>query len=254
MKKRTLLITNDDGITSPGLCALYEAVKHDFDVIIAAPSKQRSGTGIGLTLHRPIHIHPHQWIDPCPAWKIDGKPADCIKLACSILLKKLPDMVLSGINPGSNAGRNALYSGTVGGAMEATIRGIPGIAFSCVNEINPDYEGAKRFITPIIHHFFNHPLPKGTLINVNFPDSAYLGIKYARQGLSYILENPYQCKETKGYYISKKWDLHPEHEESDTTYLKQGYITATPIHINEMTDIDHYTTHKKHFESLDITD
>jgi len=250
--KKKLLITNDDGIQAPGILALYLAVKDHFDVAIAAPKQQKSGTGIGLTLHRPIDIEQIEWPHGTKAWSIDGKPADCVKLGCSVLLDYKPDMIISGINQGGNSGRNIIYSGTVGSAMESVIRGIPAIAFSCVDEENPDYEGVQKFIPDLVEHFFSHPLPKGTLANINFPNcpvESIAGLKYARQGLSYLLEKPYQCEKTQGYFISKQWDAHEEHNESDTTYLEQGFITATPIHVNEMTDLDHYHSHKQTFES-----
>ncbi|MDN3504051.1 MAG: 5'/3'-nucleotidase SurE [Rhabdochlamydiaceae bacterium] len=246
--KKKLLITNDDGINAPGILALYRAVKDHYDVVIAAPEKQKSGTGIGLTLHRSIGIKQVNWPDETKAWSIEGKPADCVKLGCSVLLDYKPDMIISGINHGGNSGRNIIYSGTVGGAMESVIRGIPAMAFSCVDEEDPDYEGVQKFIPGLIQHFFDHPLPRGTLANINFPNcrtESIAGVKYARQGLSYFLEKPFKCDKTQGYFISKQWDAHDEHDESDTSYLEQGFITATPIHVNEMTDLDHYNSHKE---------
>lgn len=252
-QKPLILITNDDGIDAPGIRALYDAIAPHYRVVVVAPDRQRSGTGIGLTLHRPIELKAVDWAVESPIWSATGKPADCVKLGIQVALGQVPDMVISGINLGSNSGRNALYSGTVGGVMEAVLRNIPGIAFSCVEEENPDYPLASQYIPPLIDHFFNHPMPKGTLINVNFPackGEELQGIKYARQGLSYILDAPFQDEVSQGYYISKTWDNHDEHNESDTTYLEQNHIAVTPIHVNELTDLDHYHKHKGLFESI----
>ncbi|MCF7806831.1 MAG: 5'/3'-nucleotidase SurE [Simkaniaceae bacterium] len=251
MSKPFILLINDDGIDADGLKSLYHALKKDYNIVIAAPAREQSGCGIGLTLHRPIQIDPVEWDENTLAYKITGKPADCVKLSLSVILDSKPDMIISGINHGSNAGRNALYSGTVGGIMEGAIRGIPGIAFSCTHEEQFDFETASRFIPQIVRHFFDYPMPAGTLINVNFPDcpqERVLGIKYARQGLSYIMDNPFQDELSKGYFISKQAADFEDHEESDTFYLKQGYITATPIHVNDMTDHNHYISHKSIFE------
>ena len=249
MKK--LLITNDDGIEAEGLRQLAQALSKHYQVVVVAPDRQRSGVGLGLTLHRPIQIEKADW-DGIEAWSLSGKPADCVKLGISVILKENPDMVIAGINSESNAGRNALYSGTVGGTIEAVLRGIPAIAFSAVSSESPDYKGMANYAPPLIDYFFDHPTPSGTLINVNFPNcptDEILGVKYARQGIGYDMENPVQCKKTKGYFISKRRDEVDEHHESDNLYLEQGYISVSPLYVNDLTHHTHFKEMKERFES-----
>lgn len=246
-----LLLSNDDGIFAKGLYALCVELSPYFDIAVVAPDRQRSGTGIGLTLHRAIAIEEVFLLEGVKAWKTSGKPADCVKLGLSVLLKdRKPDMVISGINEGSNSGRNALYSGTVGAAMEAVHQGTPAIAFSSLHEENPDYAGVAPFARRIILHFLNHPIPDGIVINVNFPScetSQIKGIKYARQGLSYYMDNPYFDPKENGYFISKRFLNCKEHEESDSYYLAQNYITAVPIYVKELTGLAHFEAHKSTF-------
>jgi 5'-nucleotidase len=246
-----LLISNDDGIFAKGLFALAKELKNHFEIAIVAPDRQRSGTGIGLTLHRAIGVEEVALFEGVKSWKTSGKPADCVKLGLSVLLDYKPDMIVSGINQGSNSGRNALYSGTVGAAMEGAIRGIPAIAFSSIDEENPDYEGISPFTAPIIKHFLKHPMPIGTVINVNFPNckgSEIKGVKYARQGMSYYGEKPYFDSKELGYYISKQELLYDEDAHSDITYLSQNYISAVPISVKELTEMSHFNSHKELFE------
>src|SRR6185369_1933354 len=114
MKKPFLLLTNDDGINAPGIRHLWEAVHEFADVAIVAPGSEKSGCGLGITYTKPLHIQPIAWEKNTPAWFLNGTPADCVKMALGVLLDKKPDMIISGVNKGSNAGRTVLYSGTVG--------------------------------------------------------------------------------------------------------------------------------------------
>ena len=251
MKPR-ILISNDDGIFAKGLYVLANELRKHFDIVIVAPDRQRSGTGIGLTLHRAIGVEEVALFEDVRAWKTSGKPADCVKLGLSTLLGYKPDMVVSGINQGSNSGRNAIYSGTVGAAMDAALRGIPAIAFSSIDEENPDYEGIAPFAVRIINHFLLNPAPEGVVINVNFPHCKtedIRGVKYARQGMSYYLEKPYFDEKELGYYISKQELFYEEDKESDISYLANNYITAVPISVKELTEIEHFKAHKEAFET-----
>ena len=124
-KNFRILIINDDGIHAPGLIHLWKALVDLADVTIIAPAIEQSGVGLGITLRSPLHIESVAWNKGTPAWKISGTPADCVKMALSVILKTPPDLIVSGINRGSNSGRNVLYSGTVGGVIEGVLRNIP---------------------------------------------------------------------------------------------------------------------------------
>jgi 5'-nucleotidase len=254
-RKPRILITNDDGIFSPGLKCLWESLVDHADVSIIAPGTDQSGVGLGFTFRVPLEIDKVKWDQNTPAWKVNGTPVDCVKLGLSVILKEKPDLIVSGINQVSNAGRTVLYSGTVGGAIEATLRGIPGIAFSFEDMETPDYSVAQKYIYPIVKHTLDHPLPKGTLLNVNFPYTSkeFKGIKLARQGRSYWVDTPHERIHPEGtpyFWLGGKWDDHEEHPESDVALLKQGYITVVPIHVDELTDHKHLESRKASFEQL----
>ncbi|MCH9614166.1 MAG: 5'-nucleotidase SurE [Chlamydiia bacterium] len=244
-----ILITNDDGIHSPGLKELFEAVRHLGPVTIAAPSDEKSGASTSTTFTTPLKVTPHHWPNAF-AYHINGTPADCTKIALGVLLKdNPPDIVISGINHGTNSGRNVLYSGTVGGVIESTLRGYPSIAFSYNDWSHHSFPDVKPHIPHIITHMVDHPLPHGTLLNVNFPNPPLKGIKLARQGLGYWLEDP-EHQGDSSYLMKGLWaDFDAEHPESDISYLRQNYITCSPLHVNELTDHTVMTSHKDHFET-----
>ncbi len=250
-KKPTILITNDDGIMAPGLKHLWEAIVDIADVYIVAPSTEQSGVGLSITIRNPIQILPVVWEKATQAWTVTGTPADCVRLGMSVLLDTPPDLIVSGINRGANSGRNVLYSGTIGGVIEGILRDVPGIAFSCVDFANPDYKKATPLIAPLVKHILEHPLPKGVLLNVNFPDTEeILGIKFARQGRGFWIESPDKRLHPEGhayYWLGGKWHEQIEDEESDVHLLKQGFAAAVPIQINELTDLSHFYKRKEHF-------
>lgn len=251
--KPRILLTNDDGIEAPGLKHLWEALADIADLSIIAPATEKSGVGLGITIHEPLQIHPVPWDRQTPAWKVTGTPADCVRMALSVILQEAPDLVVSGINQGANSGRNVLYSGTIGGVIEATLRNVPGIALSCVDFDNPNYRLVQPHIPTLVQHMLAYPLPKGTLLNVNFPDTATIkGIKMARQGKGYWIEDPWEHVHPEGYacyWLGGKWYDQEEHEESDVFLLSQGYAAAVPIHVDEMTDMELLKSRKTHFDT-----
>lgn len=236
-----LLITNDDGINAPGIKHLWQAVHEHADVIVVAPHTEKSGCGLSITWTKPLHIRPVPWLAGAQAWSINGTPADCVKMALAVLLQRRPDMIISGINRGSNAGRTVLYSGTIGGTIEGALKGIPGIAFSFSDFEDPPLSVTKDYIFPVIQHFLKHPLPPGTLLNVNFPyncKEGIKGLKLAKQGKSYWQEAPDRRIHPEGdpyYWLGGAWGAVNEDPESDVAYLEQGYVTAAPIHVGELT-------------------
>lgn len=257
MKKPFLLITNDDGVHAPGIRHLWESVAQFADVAIVAPQYEKSGSGLSITWTKPLVIHEINWPGQIPVWSVNGTPADCVKMGLSVLLDRRPDMVISGVNRGSNAGRTVLYSGTIGGVIEGILKGIPGIAFSFCDFDVPPLSATEKYIVPLIRHFLEHPLPVGSLLNVNFPENCAnvcKGFKLVRQGRGQWNESPDKRTHPEGmpyYWLGGKWTpVVDEHAESDVQWLEQGYVTGVPIHVGELTDHRALESHKARVESL----
>lgn len=255
-QRPTVLLTNDDGIRAPGIKHLWNALKDHCNLYIFAPASEKSGVGLAVTLRDPIHVRPVHWEENTPAWEVTGTPADCVRMATHVILKKRPDLIVSGINQGANSGRNVLYSGTVGGVIDGTMKGIPGIALSCEDYAEPNYAHFESHIPSLVHYLLAHPLPQGSFLNVTFPSaykSDHKGLKFARQGLGYYQGNPIQGTHPDGvpyYWMGGIWAEAEEHEESDVHLLRQGYITVVPVHVQELTDLKAFEERKEHFSHL----
>lgn len=255
MKRPSLLLINDDGIRAKGLRQLWEALHPFCDTLIVAPAIEQSGVGVGLTLRHPIHIEKFAWGTDVEAWQVTGTPADCVRMATCVIGNSPPDLIVSGINQGTNSGRNLLYSGTVGGVIEGVLRKIPGIAFSCEDFDNPQYERFSAQILPLVQYVLQHPLPAGSFLNVTFPSSSLelKGCRMARQGKSYFKEKIQKGIHPRGtpyYWMGGDQEEHEEHEESDVFLLKQGYTTAVPVQVEELTDHTLLCERKEHFNTL----
>ncbi|MBI3508739.1 MAG: 5'/3'-nucleotidase SurE [Chlamydiia bacterium] len=255
-KRPFILITNDDGIQAPGIRHLSQSIAPHADVAIVAPQSEKSGCGMSITWTRPLHISEFPWENETPAWSINGTPADCIKMALAVLLKKVPDCIVSGINRGSNAGRTVLYSGTVGGVIEGALKNIPGFAFSFADLIPPPLTSTEPYIWPIVKYFLENPLPSGTFLNINFPYNSkdqIKGFRLAKQGRGYMVESPDRRIHPEGapyYWLGGKWVSNQEAPDSDVAGLEAGYVTGVPIHISELTDHEAFHKHKHSIEAL----
>lgn len=254
--KPFILISNDDGIAAPGIKHLWKSLKDNYKLAIVAPNSEKSGSGMATTLFKPLHIFNVKWEDDTPAWRITGTPTDSIKIALSSLLERKPDLIVSGINRGSNAGRNIFYSGTIGCVMEGTLRNIPGIAFSCANLDSPHYEKIEKYIPLIVDYFLKNKPAFGTFINVTFPEKSLeiKGFKLTKQGKSRWKEAPDKRLHPEGhhyYWLGGEWHEHEDDDkDSDTYLLNHGYITAVPVSIAELTDLKFFEDKKKSFEKL----
>ncbi|MBN2479139.1 MAG: 5'/3'-nucleotidase SurE [Parachlamydiales bacterium] len=255
-KKPYILISNDDGISAPGIKHLWNALHEQFDVVIVAPNSEKSGAGLSTTMFKALHTFKVKWPNDTVAYRVTGTPTDSIKLALSSLLERKPDLIVSGINRGSNAGRNILYSGTCGCAIEGALRGFPGIAFSCDELDDPSYENFEKYIPDIVNHFLKNRPPFGTFINVTFPEKTLeiKGFKMARQGKSRWFESPDKRQHPEGhqyFWLGGEWLFHEEDIlDGDTHLVKQGYITAVPIDVTELTHHDYLEKNKQDFENL----
>src|SRR4051794_12839928 len=231
-----ILLTNDDGINSDGLIKLEEALKEIGDVYVVAPASEMSGASHSLTLARPLRI---RQLDN-RHWSIDGTPTDCITLALNKILNEdeLPHVCVSGINHGGNLGDDATYSGTVAGALEATILGVPGLAISLVARENFNFTEAARFALLAVRKILAEGLPEGTLLNVNIPTGEIKGVKVTRQGIKNARPVITEHIDPRGkpyFWIGEQYFRSTSEDGTDYRAIEQGYISVTPLK-SDMTD------------------
>jgi 5'-nucleotidase len=257
-RRPRILLTNDDGITAPGIKRLWEALhRANFAVLIViAPATEKSGAGVGITWNRPIQITRADWPEDTLAWSVDGTPADCVKMGLRIILKNRPDFIISGINAGSNAGRNVLHSGTVGAVIEGVFRGIPGMALSCENGDTPNYHVAEKYVDFLARYLMKHPLSPGCFLNINFPhcvQDRVKGFKITKQGKGRWSEDPSLHLETdlgSSYWLGGKPEELAEEDDCDISLLKEGYMTAVPVFVHDLTDLKTLEERKLEFENF----
>jgi 5'/3'-nucleotidase len=231
-----ILLTNDDGIFSDGLVKLEEALGEVGEVYTVAPASEMSGASHSLTLARPLRI---RRIDE-RHWTVDGTPTDCVTLALNKILgpEELPDICVSGINHGGNLGDDATYSGTVAGALEATILGVPGLAFSLVARENFDFTEAARFAVTAVRKALTDRLPEGTLLNINIPPGAIKGVRVTRQGLKNarpVISEHIDPRGKPYFWIGEEYFSSSSEDGTDYHAIEQGYISVTPLR-SDMTD------------------
>ena len=236
-----ILLTNDDGIYSLGLCALYEAFVQDgHKVTVVAPESERSAVGHAITLTDPIKVRQIFRAGEEFGWAINGTPADCVKLGVNALLDEKPDMVISGINLGANAGINILYSGTVSAATEAAIIGIRSMAVSIDTFKDPQYCTAAFYVKDLASWFLKHNT-KCLALNVNIPSipaNKIAGIRVTRQNTQCFKERFEKRKDPRGniYFWQCASSIpYTDEEDNDLTWLHKGYITITPLQF-DLTD------------------
>jgi len=233
-----ILLTNDDGIYADGLLSLYKQLKKVGDCLVVAPDGQKSSVGHGITLNTPIWCKKVHRKGKLFGYAISGTPADCVKFGVSVLLKRPPDVVVSGINLGDNDGCSVFYSGTVAGAREAALLGIPSVAVSLATFVDPDYEFAAKCAADIVRKLKSKRIPKGTFLNVNVPHMnarRIKGIKMTKQGMDPIHGYFHKRKDPHGndyYWLSGKPPFKIQPDNSDTIALRQGFVTVTPIHVD----------------------
>ncbi|MFH0880316.1 MAG: 5'/3'-nucleotidase SurE [Lentisphaerota bacterium] len=230
-----ILISNDDGIHAAGIQALYKSVRDLGDVHVVAPSAEQSAVGHAITLSNPIKTSKVIQDGAFFGHAVGGTPADCVKLAVCALLEKRPDLLISGINLGPNAGISVIYSGTVSAATEGTILGIPSMAVSINTFTNPVWDTAARVARQLAQTIIQKGLPENTLLNVNVPNLPFDQLKgYAvtRMGRSRFVEVFDRRTDPRGnVYYWMDGDLEPlgETNETDLTALSHGYVSLTPI-------------------------
>ncbi len=228
-----ILVSNDDGIFSPGIKALAEAAAEHGEVVVVAPDRQQSAVGHAVTVSAPLRSQPFVIDNRFQGQAVSGTPADSVKLAHDQLLERKPDLVVSGINHGSNAGINIIYSGTVSAATEGTILGYHSIAVSCTSfDEDADLSGPKEAASRVIRYVLDHGLPRGVTLNLNVPAGPLKGIRWARQANSrYVEEFEGRLDPNNRYYywMTGRLKLLEQEEDNDVNVLEQGYASLTPI-------------------------
>ena len=230
-----ILLTNDDGIHAPGLMALYNELKGDFEVTVVAPESEMSAVGHAITLDSPLRVREVNKNGSFFGFAVSGTPADCVKIATREILENPPDIILSGINPGANVGVNVLYSGTVSAATEGAFLGVRSAAISLDTRKNPDFSFAARFSRTIIYFMNDINLRKGTALNVNIPavsSEKIKGISITRQGLGKFEETFERRVDPRGniyYWLSGEKSVEEKIQDSDSRALGENKITITPV-------------------------
>ncbi|MGK2908102.1 MAG: 5'/3'-nucleotidase SurE [Desulfuromonadales bacterium] len=228
-----ILVTNDDGIHSAGLQALAEQLQFLGRVVVVAPDRERSAIGHALTLHSPLRAEKITK----DRWAVSGTPTDAVILGVCTLLKKKPDLVVSGINKGGNMGDDLTYSGTVAAAMEATLMGVPAIAMSLVSQSfkYDDFADAARVARQLAKTVFEHGLPADTFLNINVPDQKPLGIRLTRQGKRAYEDAVIENRDPRGrsYYWIGAGELgFQDLAGTDFHAVQNGYVSVTPLHLD----------------------
>jgi 5'-nucleotidase len=244
-----ILISNDDGIDSPGIYALANELKRIGDVIVIAPRTEQSAVGHAITMKIPLRITEYYKNGDFFGYAIDGTPADCIKIGIRNILKEPPDIVLSGINLGSNTAINIIYSGTVSAAREAAIMDVPSLAISITNHDAKNFEYAAKLSADLTQLVAKNKLPTGTLLNVNIPDlpkEQIAGILLTQQGKS-KWDDVYEERQDpygKNYYWLTGNLIQSDNSlETDQHATRNKYVSVTPIHF-DLTDYKTYESMK----------
>lgn len=236
MERPLILVTNDDGVTAPGIRALIEIAKDFGEVYVVAPDSPQSGMGHAVTINSTLFCDEIEVDTEVKEYACSGTPVDCVKLAVSQILPRKPDLCISGINHGSNSSVNVIYSGTMSAAVEAGIEGIPAVGFSlCDFSYNADFKAGEKFIKTIIAQVLEHKLPKGVVLNVNIPklkEEEIKGIKVCRQADAKWEEKFDRREDPRGrkyYWMSGEFKNLDKGEDTDERALAEGYISVVPV-------------------------
>jgi 5'-nucleotidase len=242
-----ILITNDDGITAPGIKNLIEAAKTLGKVVVVAPDKAQSGMGHAITIGTPLRMDKVDMFGDIEAWQTSGTPVDCVKLAVDKILHRKPDLCISGINHGANHSINVIYSGTMSAAMEASIESIPSIGFSLLDyRFDADFTAAKFYANKIIKTVLTNKLDKHLLLNVNIPSvpkKDIKGIKVCKQAYAKYKEEFDERIDPHGkkyYWLTGEFINFDKDEDTDVQALQNNYVSVVPVQF----DLTNYTLKK----------
>jgi 5'-nucleotidase len=244
-KEFIILVTNDDGVSAPGIRHLVEAVKDLGRVVVVAPDKPQSGMGHAITIGFPLRLNKVPFTDGVEAWSCSGTPVDCVKLAVDKVLHRKPDLCISGINHGANHSINVIYSGTMSAAIEASIESIPSIGFSLLDySLEADFTGAKKYARIIVQELMKKKkLEKHLCLNVNFPyvpEQLIKGIKVCRQAYAKYEEDFNERHDPHGrkyYWLTGDFVNFDKGKDTDVWALQNNYVSVVPVQF----DLTNYT-------------
>ncbi|RYY21138.1 MAG: 5'/3'-nucleotidase SurE [Chitinophagaceae bacterium] len=237
-----ILVTNDDGVTAPGIRNLVAAVKDLGKIVVVAPDKPQSGMGHAITIGQPLRLQKVDGFGDVDVWSCSGTPVDCVKLAVDKVLQGKPDICLSGINHGANHSINVIYSGTMSAAMEAAIESIPSIGFSLLDHsIDADFTGARKYANLIVKDMLKRKMDKHLLLNVNVPaiDANLIkGAKLCRQAYAKYQENFLERDDPNGrkyFWLTGEFVNFDKGKDTDVWALKNNYVSVVPVQF-DLTD------------------
>ncbi len=243
-----ILITNDDGLTAPGIMNLVEAVKDLGRVVVVAPDKPQSGMGHAITIGFPLRLHKAHLMEGVEAWSCSGTPVDCVKLAVDKVLHQKPDICLSGINHGANHSINVIYSGTMSAAIEASIENIPSIGFSLLDySLEADFAGARKYARMIVEKMLSKKADKHLCLNVNIPKGdpeLIKGVKVCKQAYAKYEEDFQERKDPGGkkyYWLTGEFRNFDKSKDTDVWALENNYVSIVPVQY----DLTNYQLKKK---------
>ncbi|MCB9223068.1 MAG: 5'/3'-nucleotidase SurE [Crocinitomicaceae bacterium] len=230
-----ILITNDDSIKSKGIASLVEAMKPLGELVVVAPDTVQSGKGHAITIHDPLRLSKSDQFPGIEAYTCSGTPVDCVKLAIYEVMKKRPTLLVSGINHGSNAGINVLYSGTMSAAVEGAIEGIPSIGFSLLDHsADADFDASMSYANKLATLVIQNDLQKGVCLNVNIPrgkEEKLNGLKICRQGRAYWEDSFDKRKDPFGgdyYWLTGEYTDTDKGEDTDLWALANNFVSVVP--------------------------
>jgi len=242
-KQPVILVTNDDGITAPGIRNLVEAVRGLGKIVVVAPDKPQSGMGHAITIGLPLRLHKVNFFEDIEAYQCTGTPVDCVKLAVDKILHQKPDICISGVNHGANHSINVIYSGTMSAAVEAAIESIPSIGFSLLDySLEADFSAARKYARLIVEEMLQSKVDKHTVLNVNFPKGKpedIKGIKICRQAYAKYEEDFIEREDPHGrkyYWLTGEFVNFDEGTDTDVWALANNYVSVVPVQF----DLTHY--------------
>ena len=234
--KPLILVTNDDGITSKGILTLINVMKSIGDVVVVAPDGPQSGMGHAITIGFPLRLHPVKLLDGVEAYSCSGTPVDCVKLAVDKVLRRKPDLCLSGINHGANHSINVIYSGTMSAAIEASIENIPSVGFSLLDHsLEADFAGARKYSRIIVEQLLAIKHEKHFCLNINIPNVAenlIRGIKVCRQAYAKYEEDFNERKDPTGkkyYWLTGAFMNFDKGKDTDVWALANNFVSVVPV-------------------------
>lgn len=247
-EKPVILVTNDDGVTAPGIMNLVEAVKDLGKIIVVAPDKPQSGMGHAITIGQPLRLQKVNLFGDIEAYSCTGTPVDCVKLAVDKILHRKPDLCLSGINHGANHSINVIYSGTMSAAVEAAIESIPSAGFSLLDySIEADFTGARKYVRLVVKKMLATQLEKHTVFNVNIPAmpvEVLKGFKLCRQAYAKYEEDFVERQDPNGrkyFWLTGEFVNFDDGKDTDVWALANGYVSIVPVQF----DMTHYELKSK---------